>query len=153
MEESINKKLSIQQLHKKCVRDTSKDSIVVEISILLCTLTVAVKTGVNLGSKKVFLKSRVLKHIYDKRTAQEYDFFLKSLYKVVKYPDMIFKNSGSKRGSKLFVKEIEGGLFCIVLEENVEDDCNYIVTCFKTKESYLVKFQEIWHWEGGDPPS
>lgn len=117
-------KLSIPKLHKKYVKNSSKCAIVSEKSILICNLTFAV---------------------------QEYDFLLRFLPTIVKYPDKVYVNKSAKRGSKCLIKKIEGILlFTTIEEEEMEEKGNYLVTAFKIEERYLKGYKQIWSWEGGD---
>lgn len=143
--------INIIQLHKKYIYSTSKDFIVKNKRILICNLTFAVQRGCGFYFYKVYLKSRVLKHIYDKRTAQVYDFILSNVVEIIKYPDVIYENHSSKRGGYIFRKLIEDRLYCVVIEENIENDCYEIVTVFPTDDDYLRKFDVIWSWKGGNP--
>ena len=48
--------------------------------------------GIDLSCNKVYLNTRVLKHLYDKRPAEEFDLMIETLIDVVKYPNKIYKN-------------------------------------------------------------
>jgi len=143
--ESIN----IDQLHQQYIKNTTKTAEIPLKTISLCKLTNIIAESLNFSSKTVFLKTKVLKHMYDKRPAQEYDFLLRNLVKIVKYPDIIYKNMDHNRGNKCFAKTINNITYFVPLEEVKGLEANYIVTAFKVEEDYIKKFEALWNWEGG----
>jgi len=57
----------------------------------------------------------MLKHLYDKKPAEEYDFILYNLEQIVRYPYHLYPNKDSKRGDIAFVKLIhEKKYFCAI---------------------------------------
>lgn len=146
----------IPDLHKKYVRGTEKRAIVQFVQIFICHLTVAVVKGTGCICNKVYVSTRVIKHIYDKRPAEEFDFLIENVHLVIKYPDRIYKNKDGKRGSYCFVKNVKNTMcFCSI--ETVEKDgqppmCE-IVTFFRTSEAYLKNYELLWEWKVGDPSS
>jgi hypothetical protein len=155
--------VSLTKLFKKYIKNTEEKSVVVEITIFLCKLTNAVKTAGNFPSYGVYITTKTLKHLYDKRPAEEFDAILKYLPQLIKYPDNIYVNKNSKRGSYCFDKKIRGLLYWCSVEQtadsNPQESCdgmNYVVTAFrirKTKESYVDSYKLIWSWKGGIPSS
>lgn len=147
---------TVQHLHKTYVRGSEKRAIVQLVTVVLCHLTTAVIRGTNIPCNKVYLNTRVLKHIYDKRTAEEYDFLIHCVATVVKYPRWIYKNKDGKRGAWCFVAHVKNSL-CLVSLETIHTpegalQCE-VVTFFRTDEAYLKNYELLWEWEGGTPPS
>jgi hypothetical protein len=102
------------------------------------------------------VNTRAIKHAYDKRPAQEYDFLIQHLHQVIKYPDKIYKNKRGKRGSYCFIKQIKNELcFCSieVLSKDGESEVCEVVTFFTTDESYLISYELLWEWKDGIPSS
>lgn len=155
--------LSLVKFFKKYVRNTDEKSPVVERTIMVCVLTKAVLTACSFSTQKMHITTKILKHLYDKRPAEEFDAILKYLPQLVKYPDNIYKNKNSKRGSLCFSKKIRGQLYWCSVEQTPErdpqevcDGMNYVVTAFrirKGKESYVDSYTLIWSWKGGNPSS
>lgn len=149
----------LPDLHDQYIRDTAEKALVPQKRIFLCSLTQAVhRTLVDEGclSPKVYITTKSVKHLYDKKPAQEYDFLLAYGHRCVKYPDRIYRNKSNKTGTVCFVKEIKNNLlFCSM--ELVESDgqTGYeIVTLFIVrKERYLDGYELLWEWKGGDPSS
>ncbi len=145
----------VRHLHKQYVRGTQRKAIVQLVQISLCHLTSAVAKGINASCNKVYVNTRVIKHVYDKRPAEEFDFLTEHLVTIVKYPTHIYKNKDGKRGSYCFVKEINNQVYLCSIETIVKDDQNIceVVTFFRTNNDYLRNYELLWEWEGGIPPS
>jgi hypothetical protein len=114
--------------------------------------------GAGLDISKVYINTRVIKHIYDKRPAEEFDYCVENAVATVKYPDKIYKNKGGKRGSYCFVKEVKN-CKCLVSVESVEtpDDGQpphfVVVTFFRVDDAYLKDYELLWEWKDGNPSS
>jgi hypothetical protein len=148
---------TIPTLYKHYVQGTPRKAIVQLLTVLLCHLTVAVVKGIDSKCNKVYVSTRVIKHIYDKRPAQEFDFLLENAHLVVKYPDKVYKNKDGKRGSFCFVKKIKNESWLVSVETMGGDEeithCE-VVTFFRVNsDDYLSSYELLWEWEGGNPPS
>jgi hypothetical protein len=140
---------SIKILHNKYVKRSLKKAFVYNDKTLLCKLRTNIAKDCKILSPQIIIKTRVLKHMYDKRPAQEYDFLLDYMKDILRNPHCIYKNTDSKRGSKCFVKEIYNSKYLVVIEEDGSKG-NSIVTAFSVDDSYLEKMEIVWHWEGGN---
>lgn len=147
----------IPTLYKQYVHGTERKAIVQMLTVLLCHLTVAVVKGIESNCNKVYISTRVIKHIYDKRPAQEFDFLIENAHTVVKYPDKVYKNKDGKRGSFCFVKKIKNEEWLVSIETMQENNHNThceVVTFFRVNgDDYLSSYELLWEWEGGKPPS
>ena len=152
------KKILIE-LHTKYIKGSRKEMVVQLVKIFLCHLTIAVSKDAitrqekNVPPHKVYVTTRAIKHLYDKKPAEEYDFAIDHIHKVVRYPDHIYENKNSKKGQFIFSKKIKGENWLCSIEQK-DDDALEIVTCFRIrKESYLDNYKLLWSWEAGNPPS
>lgn len=146
--------MSLIKLHKRHIRGTAEKAFVSEVHILLCNLTNAVAQGIGVDYTKVYVTTRMLKHLYDKKPAEEYDSILKNLFQIVRTPDSIYANKGNKRGSFIFLKSTGGIKYVCSIELQRELSEIYIVTGFRLrKESYLNNYELIWSWKGDIPSS
>jgi len=142
-------RMTIKSLHRKYIKDTKEKSLVSFNIILITSLKKNVCQKAQIISKNVYLSTVMLKHLYDKKPAEEYDSILRNLVLVLKQPDEIYLNKLQKTGSKCFVKTIEKEKYFLVLEENQSEKQNSVVTMFRIrKESYLNDYVKIWSWEG-----
>lgn len=135
----------VRNLYENSVRGSEKDAIVTDRIVVLCLLTKTVQNFLGIGAGKVHLNARVLKHVYDKRPAEEFDFLLDNLFSVVKYPDKIYLNKSGKRGEKCFTKKMRGKNHFVSFE--IVDEGIQIVTMFRPAENYLKSYEQLWSWE------
>lgn len=142
----------VQNLFEKHIRGTAAKAVVEDVNVFLCHLTFAVAKE-NQFSPNVYLNTRVLKHIYDKKPAEEFDCIVFYLDKIVRFPDHIYKNKNPKRGDYIFIKKIGSDIYLCSLQEILEDGFN-VVTAFRLrKENYLKSYDFLWSWRGGDSSS
>lgn len=132
-------------MHRNLVKGTKYKAIVQDHKIHLCDLTSFTLQKGHFRDRKIYLNTRALKHIYDKRTAEEFDFIIQHLIKIARFPDQIYLNKSSTTGTKCLVKNIEGDLYLLSLEE--AKDINIIVTCFRIRgnnaEKYLSSLKKL----------
>ena|SRR3990167_8571557 len=142
----------IPELHRKYIRGTEKQAIVQLVQAFLCNLTAAVTAGISCPCTKVYINTRVIKHVYDKRPAQEFDFLVANCHTIVKYPDTIYRNKGNKRGSFAFVKMLKNEKYFCSIELIAKDETTQceVATFFRTNDAYLKNFELLWEWKGGD---
>ena len=141
-------------IFEKYIKDTPVKSIVTRKSIVLCRLTNQVNKAILDcgGLSKVFINTKVLKHLYDKKPAEEFYFLVKNSHILVKYPDKIYKNKEPKRGEWLFAKEIKNELYlCSLSNENGDFE---VATAFRDrKRKYIKSYDLLWSWENDKSPS
>lgn len=154
-------------------RVQAEKAMVADKKLLLCVLTVAVSQGIDINCERhVYLTSRVLKHLYDKKPAEEFSFVLNHFSEIVRYPDRIYKNKKEKRGEYCFVKKIGNEDYFCSLEivkihpacfgqaifgiskfgESKEKDEIQIATAFRLRDNkYIKKYTLLWNWGDGNP--
>lgn len=138
-------------LYKKHIKGTTEKAIVVDIDVFLCHLTTAVLKIIE-QEKRVYLNSKALKHLYDKKPAEEFEFILNNLQIIVEYPEHIYKNKNPKRGHYIFSKSIQGKNYLCSLES--KSDGLWVVTAFRVRDKkYLNDYNLLWSWKGGTPSS
>lgn len=155
------KKLSLVKLHKLYIQGTEEKAPVVLQTIHLCNTTNAVMKTLSLTSPKIHVTTKMFKHLYDSKPAEEYEFILHNLISIVKYPDRIYENKGGKRGQFCFVKTIKRhDYLCSFetthtkIEEAKTEEMNFVVTAFRVrKQSYLQNYKLLWSWKDDLPSS
>jgi len=142
----------VSNLYKHYIRGTEKGAIVQLVQVILTSLTVAVSQGLSSSSRKVYISTRVLKHLYDKRPAEEFDFLIHNVHLIVRYPDTVYKNKVGKRGSYCFIKELKNTTYFCSIEEIEKDGSTAleVATFFRTDNDYLASYELLWEWKGGD---
>src|SRR3989344_2096523 len=147
----------VPDLFEKHVKGTASEAIVQNVLAFLCNLTVAVLKGTSWSCNRVYINTRVLKHLYDKKPAEEFLFIVENIHSIVKYPDRIYKNRDAKRGDLCFIKQLKNDLYICSIEvienEEVATHCE-VATCFRIrKENYLANYEILLEWKGGTPSS
>ncbi len=145
---------------KRYIKGTEEKTYVADKILLLCSLTNVVTKELSVKSQKVYVTSKCLKHLYDKKPAEEFECILKYLFDLVKFPDHIYQNKPSKSGSYCLVKDFKGiKYFCSLdnCECSLDEGCdhtNFVVTVFRIRdEAYLKPYKLVWSWKGGFPSS
>ena len=147
----------LNKFFEKYVKGTTEKAAVVNRKIFLCNLTnaVCVGIGINKKTKKVYITSRAVKHLFDKKPAEEFLFLMENLHKVVKYPDKIYKNRPEKRGEHCLVKRIGDVNYLCSIEIISSSEHNQeiqIATVFRLRDdNYIKKYTLLWSW-GVDIP-
>jgi hypothetical protein len=148
----------VSQLYEKYIRGTEKQAVVQNRLVLLCSTTRSVNTGAGMRCKRIYISTRVLKHVYDKRPAEEFDFLVGNVHQILKYPDRVFKNKDAKKGDFCFLKKIHNSLYLASIEimkdlAGEHSHCE-VITFFRVqKESYLNGYELLWEWKVGEPSS
>lgn len=147
-----------RRLHEKYIAGTLPKAIVVDLTVLLCDLTIATQSElekhvtIDGGTQRVYITTRVLKHLYDAKPAEEYDFIICNLNKIIKKPDAVYKNKNPKRGEVILTKRLNGQLYICSLEKLEQGFM--AVTAFRIrKESYLSNYKLLWRWKDDTPSS
>jgi hypothetical protein len=144
---------SAVNLHKKYVRNTPKKANIKIVETFLCNLRSLVPRLLDIPCKEIYINTRVIKHLYDKRPAQEFDFILSHIVSILKYPDQIYKNKRGKRGGYCFLKNIEDVFYLCCVEITQLNSTNKprleVVTIFIVAEKYLSGYELLWERKGG----
>ncbi|MEK7172365.1 MAG: hypothetical protein AAB723_01755 [Patescibacteria group bacterium] len=166
----------LKDFFERYIKGTPYKAIVIDRKVYLCHLTNAVCNGIEIANNagKVYVTSRALKHLFDKKPAEEFFFLIDNLYKIVKYPDKIYQNKTSKRGEYCLVKRVgDSNYLCSIeivkllpavfgsaefgaFEYGASDETEeiQIATAFRLRDSdYIKKYTPLWSWEDGTPPS
>ncbi len=140
---------SVMKLHIAHIAGTPKHSIVKEATAYIEELKYENATY------SVYLSTRSLKHCYDKRTAQEFDFILSNLNHIISSPNKIYRNKSSKRGEICVTKKIQDSECLCSLEiiKVQQSSAAHIVTFFIASPEYLSSFELLWERKDGVPSS
>lgn len=154
------KKFSLLKLHELYIHGTAEKAPIVFQATILCNTTNAVVKSVGLKSPKIHITTRMLKHLYDSKPAEEYEFILQNLVSIVRYPDQIYENKEGKRGQFCFVKNIKENNYICSLEVSAEvteektEGMNFVATAFRVRrKGYLRDYKLLWDRKGGEPSS
>jgi hypothetical protein len=113
-----------------------------------------------------------LKHLFDKKPAEEFLFIINHLHEIVKYPDRVYRNKNEKKGEFCLTKEIGNEKYLYSIEiikippavfdelilgvsecgtEKKEEEIQ-IATAFRLRdEKYIKNYILLWDWGNGNP--
>jgi hypothetical protein len=138
----------LEKFHKKYIAGTQPGDMVPEVRVLVVKIDKAIAQACNLPSRKVYITTRALKHLHERRSSADYDFIANNIWAALKYPSAIYKNIDGKRGEFLFAKVMKNNCHygCAVCVDII-DGCNVlcIATAFKnTRGNYFKKCEVLW---------
>lgn len=137
-------------LYKTYIRSTKERAIVSNKSFSLGSVNINPMPNAHFLNK-VYLKTRVIKHLYDKKPAEEFDFIIDHIHDIVKNPDYVYKNKNLKRGHYVLIKIINNNhYFCSI--ETLKN-CLVLITSFRIRRSdYLKNYELLWSRRCGNTP-
>jgi hypothetical protein len=133
------------------VAGTEKKDLVYVTRVAVCSLSAKVYKILNtlhsLDNSKVFVNTKVLKHIYDDHYTQHLRM-IKNLHRIVRLPEAVYKNKPGKGGDYIFVKDIRKETYCVSLDiiQNETGSSIEIRTCFYASrpKRYFREFECVW---------
>lgn len=139
----------LQELHDNYIAGSYEGDVVGLDRDKLCTLTRAVSCALHLqGIGSAYIRTRALKHIYEQRTAAEYQLILDKLHTLVKRPTHIYRNKPGKRGTHCLVAPLRKQNFICSIEI-VGDSEIEITTVFEHRDRYTNSCELLWSWGDG----
>lgn len=156
------KREMLEDFFEKYIRHTPYRAIVSDKKMLLCRLTTAVSKGIDVGYHKrgVYITARCVKHMYDKKPAEEFLFLIKNLCDVIKKPERIYRNKDSKRGNFCFIRKVgEWEYLCSIetttigvsVEGGLSEELQ-VATAFRLRDTaYIKNYTLLWDWGNGNP--
>jgi len=146
---------NLERIHQKTIQYTIPNTLIKQQTLIICILTEKIANILSVQKQKIYITTKCLKHLYDKKPAAIYDFILLNLKLILKYPTYIYQNKPGKRANICFVKQIKGINFLCALEiVKRKKTKNFVVTVFPLKkEGYLKGCALIWSWKDGTPSS
>jgi hypothetical protein len=151
----------LSKIFKTYIKGTPEKSVVSDLTLHICQLTRVVAKSGNFKSHKVYITTKVLKHLYDKKPAEEFDAIMKDLHSLISYPESLYENKSGKRGEICFVKTFKDGKYICCIEQTEANDpldgqlgMNCVVTAFRIrKDNYLKNYKLLWSWKVDIPSS
>ena len=155
---------TVYDLYKKYIAHTAREALIPIKKRYICNVRRSVGKIIRqrklCRNRRVHLGTKALKHIYDrhifdKRTPEDFFSVLDNLIRIIKHPDRAYRNNPGKSGDFLFTKEICSRIYLIILEvvSYDNDTAIEIVSASFTKERYLKKFALLWSGRTANPPS
>jgi hypothetical protein len=140
------------KMHKSYVRNTAAEAIVFEEKVCVGKLAIQAVEALNIPARETYITTRCLKHLYDKKPAEEFDFVINHIAKILQNPDYLYLNKQDKRGHFCLTKKIFNNEYFMSLETIFEKECQeiYIATAFRIRDSkYLKSYDLLRSWRDG----
>lgn len=143
-------KEKLWRIHELFIRRTVLESPIRQIKIRITEITKKTRHTVHCAQRRIYMHSRTLKHLYDKRPAEEFDFVIDHIALIIGNPDSLFKNKDGKTGNFCIVKKIGTYSYVVVIEiknRQTENEEIWIVTTFRLQNnSYMRSYDLLRSW-------
>lgn len=147
----------LDKIVDRFIKNTPRKGYVKDLRIKICQITHKLKSRIKAKSLNVYITTKSLKHMYDQRSAQEFDFIVSNIEKVVTNPHRIYKDKEGKTGNVCIYYEKNLNYYFIVIETNTTG--NYVVSGYRLstieekRKNYLAGYRLLWSWKGDLPSS
>jgi hypothetical protein len=139
----------IREIFEKHIKGTAAYAIVMNETVLAGVLPAALAEMMGMKSQKVYIACRVIKHLYDKKPAEEFDYILANLHEIIGQPTEVYRNKSGKTGIFCIARVIKGERYLCSLDA---EGC--VVTAFRIRDDhYLIDYDLLRSWRDGDHSS
>lgn len=151
----MNKKLT--WVVRRYIKNTPRKGYVKDLRIKIGEIPHKLRGKIKPHDQRVYITTKSLKHMYDMRSAQEFDFIIRSLETVIINPLRIYNNKEGKSGDKCLYFEIDNNAYFYILD--IKPDGIYIVSSYRLSEvlekrkNYLSGYKLLWSWKVDLPSS
>jgi len=142
---------------ERYIKNTPRKGYVKDLRIKVGELPHKLKPKIKTKDPRVYINTKSLKHMYDARSAQEFDFIISNIEAVIAHPLKVYKNKEGKTGDICLYKEFEASAYFYILDTHAENI--HIVSAYRLSEieekrkNYLAGYKLLWSWKGDLPSS
>ncbi len=139
------------------IKNTPRKGYVKDLRIKLCDVPHKLKGKLKIKDERVYITTKSLKHLYDARAAEEFDFIISNIEVFILNPTRVYKNKEGKTGNLCFYKEVRNGAYFSILEAT--DNLTCVVSAYRLsdivekRKNYLAGYKLIWSWKVDLPSS
>jgi hypothetical protein len=126
----MNKKLV--WVIERYIKNTPRKGYVKDLRVKVCEMPHKLKSKIKAKDPRVYITTKSLKHMYDVRSAQEFDFIIANIEGVIMQPLRIYKNKEGKTGDVCFYSEFKNNAYFYILEN--QPDSIYIVSAYRLSD-------------------
>jgi hypothetical protein len=141
------------KLHEDYIKRTKPEAFVLQAKKCVTKTNRKTRKALHCKAKKTYITTRALKHLYDKKPAEEFDFMLDNIISIVRTPDYLYGDTQDRRNRFCLVKHIEEYRYLVaieIIERNTEKEEIQIVTAFRVRdEKYLRNYDLLRSWRDG----
>lgn len=151
----MNKKLA--KVVERYIKNTPRKGYVKDLRVKLCDLSHKLKPKLKLKDTRVYVTTKSLKHMYDARSAQEFDFIIQNIELAIKHPLKIYKNKVGKTGDVCLYTEFDENAYFYILETKLGNA--YLVSAYRLsnieekRKNYLSGYKLLRSWKVDLPSS
>lgn len=138
------------------MRGTALEVAVRNVTVVAGMFPRAPLEKIGVINPRIYVSTRVLKHLYDKKPAEEFDFILENIPDILARPDHLYRNKSDKRGQFCLMKQIESREYLASLEviDGIYGREIQLVTAFRVRsEPYLKDYDLLWSRRDGETHS
>ena len=142
---------------ERYIKNTPRKGYVKNLRIKVCEMPHKLKSKLRAKDSRVYITTKSLKHMYDVRSAREFDFVITNIETVITHPLRIYRNKEGKTGDICFYSEFGEDAYFYILEN--QPDSIYIVSAYRLSEieekrkNYLSGYKLLWSWKVDLPSS
>lgn len=142
---------------ERYIKNTPRKGYVKDLRIKVGEIPHKLRTKVGAKDSRVYVTTKSLKHMYDARLAQEFDFIIANIEFVINDPQRIYKNKEGKTGDVCLYCELEGNAYFYILDNGsgqVRIVSAYRLSAVEEKRrNYLSGYKLLWSRKGDLPSS
>jgi hypothetical protein len=146
-------KEKLWDIHEKYIRRTKFEGPILKLKIRVTKITKKTKRAIGSNNRRIYIRTFALKHLYDKRPAEEFDFVIDHLAIIIGTPNNLYRNKTNKTGGFCITKRIDNDYYIAVIEvfsRNTTKEEIQIVTAFRIRDKkYLRDYELLRSWRDG----
>ncbi len=141
----------LQLFFEKYVQGTAEKAPIVMERQFICTVLKPVSNILcNTNVFNVSISTRALKHMYDKKPAEEFDCLLKAVVGIIQFPLRVYKDKNNKRGNYCFSGMYKNFEYIFAIEL-IEGEGQIVTGFRKRDDKYLKEYILLWSREVDSP--
>lgn len=151
----MNKKLV--KVIERYIKNTPRKGYVKDLRIKICKISHKLRRKLKAKDESVYITTKSLKHMYDARSAQEFDFIVTNLETAITHPYRIYKNKTGKTGDVCLYSEFNNSAYFYILE--TKSSSTYLVSAYRLssveekRKNYLAGYKLLRSWKVDLPSS
>jgi hypothetical protein len=149
----VKTKEKLWNIHECFIRRTKSEARILALKIRITKITRRTRRAIYSNTRRIYIRTYALKHLYDKKPAEEFDFVIDHLESIVRGPDCVYRNKTNKTGGFCITKKIDDDHYIVIIEvfeRNTPKEEIQIVTAFRIRDKrYLENYELLWSWRDG----
>jgi phage-Barnase-EndoU-ColicinE5/D-RelE like nuclease3 len=144
---------ALWNVYEKHIRRSKLEAPVMDVKVRITKTTRKTRNAMHCRARKTYIRTRALKHLYDKKPAEEFDFILDHIMLIIRNPDCIYRNRSDRHTGFCLTRKIDNHQYLAVIElvaQNTSGEEVHIVTAFRIRDdNYLRNYDLLRSWRDG----